>query len=375
MPRPSKGPRLYLKKRAGREAVYIIRDTGDYERSTGCTEGQLAAAQSELARYTLEKHDPTHKRGSDPHEVKVADALFVYLRDKVRDPDKSNVIIRAGEGRVAKLEEFFGGMTVSDCTGQVQKDFTKQRGSQSAARRELEDLSAAINYYFASQVGGLNLTFVPWLPPKSQPRDGFIDRDEAAKLIWAAWRMRLVNRGGMPGRYTGKHVARFILTGLYTGTRCKAICNAAIMPTIGRGYVDLEGGKFYRKARGVRPTTKRQPTCRIPPRLLAHMRRWERLGISKQSVVEWQGRPIIKINKSFNRAVEIAKLGRDVIPHTLRHSSITWYCRSISPELRVEDVADYVGVSVAELERTYKHEFPNSNAAIMKASFSFGKAS
>jgi integrase len=264
-------------------------------------------------------------------------------------------------------------MTVSQCTGQVQKDFVKQRGSQSAARRELEDLSAAINYYFASQVGGLNLQFVPWLPAKSQPREAFVDRDQAAKLIGAAWRMRLKNRGGTPGRYTGKHAARFTLVGLYTGSRCKAICNAALTPAIGRGYVDLETGLFYRKAKGVRPTSKRQPTCRIPPRLLAHMRRWKRLGISNHSVIEWQGKPVTKINKAFNHAVALAGLGRDIIPHTLRHSSITWYCRSISAELRVEDVAEYVGVSVAELERTYRHEFPNSNAAIMKASYVFGK--
>jgi len=292
----------------------------------------------------------------------------------VRDSEKSEVVVRAGEGRIKKLDEFFGERTVSQCTGQVQMDFVKQRGSQSAARRELQDLSAAINYYFASQVGGVNLTFTPWLPPKSQPRDRFIDRNEAAKLIWAAWRMRLVNRGGTQGRFTGKHLARFILVGLYTGTRCKAICNAATMPTIGRGYIDYEGGKFYRKARGVRATTKRQPTCRIPPRLLAHMRRWKRLGISNHSVVEWQGKPVIKINKSFNHAVEIAKLGRDVIPHTLRHSSVTWYCRSISEKLTIERIADYVGLSVAELNRTYRHEFPDSDKAVMEASFSFGKA-
>jgi integrase len=381
MPRPSKGPRLYLKTIKGRPPFWIIRD-GKHESSTGCVESQLAEAQTALARYTIEKHDPSFQRDSDPNEVKVAAALLVYLRDKVRDPEKGAVIIKAGEGRIAKLTEYFGNLSVRQCTGQVQMDFVKQRGSQSAARRELEDLSAAINYYFASQVGGLNMLFVPWLPPKSQPRDRFIDRDEAAKLIWAAWRMRSKTRGGAaPGRYTGKHLARFILVALYTGTRCKAICNAALTVGPGTGYVDLDGGRFYRKAKGVRATSKRQPTCRIPPRLLVHMRRWARLGISKRFVVEWQGNPIIKINKSFNRAVVISKLGRDVIPHTLRHSSITWYCRVIGvdfgdgrPPLTVDDVSEFVGVTVAELERTYKHEFQKANAAVMKASFSFGKA-
>jgi hypothetical protein len=89
MSRQAHGPRLYLKKRAGRAPVWIIRDTGKPEQSTGCAESQLAEAQSALARYILEKHDPSHKRGSDPHEVKVANALIVYLRDKVRDSERA----------------------------------------------------------------------------------------------------------------------------------------------------------------------------------------------------------------------------------------------------------------------------------------------
>ena len=44
-------------------------------------------------------------------------------------------------------------------------------------------------------------------------------------------------------RAVGRHVARFILVGLYTGTRSAAICGAALMPTVGRGHVDLEQGR------------------------------------------------------------------------------------------------------------------------------------
>jgi hypothetical protein len=51
-------------------------------------------------------------------------------------------------------------------------------------------------------------------------------------LIWAAWRRRETK---VTGRYTAKHIARFILVALYTGTRTGAICGAAMMPTIGRG--------------------------------------------------------------------------------------------------------------------------------------------
>jgi hypothetical protein len=39
-------------------------------------------------------------------------------------------------------------------------------------------------------------------------------------------------------------------------------------------YVDLERGIFYRKAIGKRTTRKRQTPAPIPPRRLAHLRRW-----------------------------------------------------------------------------------------------------
>ena len=68
--------------------------------------------------------------------------------------------------------------------------------------------------------------------------------------------------GGPP---CGKHVARFILVGLYSGTRSAAICGASFHPAIGRGHVDVERGVFVRRARGTnRETNKRQTTAPIP---------------------------------------------------------------------------------------------------------------
>jgi hypothetical protein len=103
--------------------------------------------------------------------------------------------------------------------------------------------------------------------------------------MWAAWRLRQKQFGKATERATAKHVARFILAGLYTGTRAGAICGAAMRPTVGRGHLDLENGVFYRRAAGTRQTKKRQPPMRIPPRFLAHCRRWARLGIAHVALV------------------------------------------------------------------------------------------
>ena len=122
---------------------------------------------------------------------------------------------------------------------------------------------------------------------------------EAARLLWGAWRAKQVMRNKDTQRAVGRHVARFILVGLYTGTRSSAICGAALMPTLGRGHVDLDRGVFYRRAIGRRQTKKRQTPVKLPARLLAHMRRWQRLGLSKKAIVEWNGSAIKSVRKSF----------------------------------------------------------------------------
>ena len=55
-----------------------------------------------------------------------------------------------------------------------------------------------------------------------------------------------------------------------------------------------------------RETKKRQPPVRLPDRLLAHLRRWHRLGIAKHAVVEWNGKPVRSVRKAFAAAVKAA---------------------------------------------------------------------
>ena len=74
-----------------------------------------------------------------------------------------------------------------------------------------------------------------------------------------------------------------------------------------------------------RETKKRQPPVRLPDRLLAHMRRWQRLGIATHAVVEWNGKPVRSVRKGFAAAVRAAGLDADKItPHVLRHTAATW---------------------------------------------------
>jgi hypothetical protein len=92
--------------------------------------------------------------------------------------------------------------------------------------------------------------------------------------------------------------------GRYTGSRHGDICDAALIPTIGRGYVDLEHGIFKRKPDNKQETSKKQPTIPLPPRLLAHIRRWKRLGISNQAVIEFNGKPVPRVSEGWDTLVK-----------------------------------------------------------------------
>lgn len=90
---------------------------------------------------------------------------------------------------------------------------------------------------------------------------------EAAALLWHCWKYRekqTIHSGASKGgpvatnRGPPRHIARFILIGLYTSRRAGAITSASPYAITGRSYVDLERGIFYRKAIGKRTTKKRQ---------------------------------------------------------------------------------------------------------------------
>ena len=178
------------------------------------------------------------------------------------------------------------------------------------------------------------------LPDKSTPRERWLTRNEAARLLWAAWRLRQQWKGERSDRATAKHVARFIIAGLHTGTRAGAICGAALRPTIGHGWIDAEHGIFYRQPAGKKQSKKRQPSIRMPPRFLVHVRRWMRLKLARNFLIEWEGEPVKRINKAFRTAVRAAGLGKDVSPHTLRHTAITWQAQLAVP---VHEICGFFG--------------------------------
>ena len=81
------------------------------------------------------------------------------------------------------------------------------------------------------------------------------------------------------------------------------------------------------------------------------------------AVVEFRGRPVLRVSKGFRQAAKEAGLD-GVSPHTLRHTAITWAMQGGVPFF---DAGTYFGVSPQVLERTYAHFNPNAGAAVHRA--------
>ena len=348
MPNRAKGPRLYLRNGDGRPSVWEIRD-GSHRISTECAALDRELAERKLRAYLAAKHKPDRERGKDPYSVPVADVLNIYIADRLASVANAGAL----KSRVRFLAGFFGRMMLGDINGAVCRAYAESRGSEQAARRELEDLRAAIRHHWREGLSDREIAIV--LPPKAQPRERWLTRSEAARLLWAAWRYRQTQGGVPTDRHMRRHVARFILVGLYTGTRAGAICSASLVPAVGRGHVDLDAGVFKRLPQGKRETNKRQPTIRIPDRLLAHMRRWRDKGISKSAVIEFDGKPVASVKKAFARLVDEVRLD-GVTQHTLRHTAVTWAMQSGADPYRA---AGFFGMSIQIIQRVYGHHHPD----------------
>jgi integrase len=383
MPRPAKGIRLWLRPEERnsdgtlrKRAVWVIRD-GSRKISTGCAAKDRAGAERALGEHLASKYRPSRKRGRYPSEILIADVLAIYLTDVAPRHAREDET----KQRVLTLDAWWGERTLADVNGVNCRAYVDHRTRQpwrsarpattgrparmvtaAAARRELEDLRAAINHH--RREGLCSEIVSVALPAQADARERWLTRSEAARLLWAAWRAKQVMRDENTRRAVGRHVARFILVALYTGTRSAAICGAALAPTIGQGHVDLEQGMFYRRAIGRRQTKKRQPPVKLPPRLLAHMRRWARRRLSKKAVVEWNGKPVGSVRKAFAAAARSAGLGADVTPHILRHTCATWLMQK---GVNLWDAAGFLGMTVQQLERAYGHHHPDYQAEAVAA--------
>lgn len=354
MPQRAKGVRLHQRK----TGIWYIRDTGRNDITTGTRSRR--DAERALANYIAMRDRPSGP--ATPDQMTVSEALAIYGTEHaphVADPVRIAYAIEA-------LDAFWGGLPVSAVTPATCRRYGKTRVkpgrrdprskevlewlpvAPGTIRRELGALRAALTH--CQREGHLTSAPSVKLPERPPAKERWITTEEAARLVRAAWR-----------NPQSRHLARFILIGLYTGTRKAAILNLQYQPNTSGGWIDLERGHIHRRGSAQRETKKRQPPAPIPAPLLAHLRRWARSG--DRYVVSEGGARIGSIKTAWRRACREAGFD-DVTPHTLRHTAITWAMQRGS---QLWAAAGLFGVSVQTLERTYGHQHPDHMKSAVEA--------
>lgn len=342
MPRRAKPPRLLLRQRKDREPVYVILDSGR-ERSTGFGPSSREAAEKCLADYISEKWEAPKQAATDA--VTIADVLTAYATEHAPTtaaPQRVGYAIDA-------LMGFWQGKTVSEITGNSCRAYASHRNrSDGTIRRELTVLRAALKH--CVREGYLQYSPEVTLPSPPPPTDRWLTRNEVAALIRAARRSQ-----------RSRHIAKFILVAVYTGTRKSAILNLEWQPTADAGHIDVERGVMYRSGSGERQTKKRRTPVRMPRQLCLQARLWRKN--SARYVVEYQGKKVRDIKTAWAALCREAGI-EGATRHTLKHTAITWAMQNGADPTHA---AGYFATSLETIQRVYLHHHPDFQKSAVRA--------
>lgn len=340
MPRPNRGPRLHWIPERG--AFYILWYERGAKRIRSTRTADRREAEKALSAHIGSSHRISGRR--EPQEILVTDALVHY--------GEHHAPTRADPARIgyaiAALTPFWTGRTLADITPSSCASYVKERGvSAGTARRELATLTAAQSFLKKEHL--LTAVVAADLPEKPEPKDRWLTRSEAARLLWES-------RKG--GRDTRLYLPLFVLLALHTGARKEAILS------LRWPQVDLNAERINYAVPGRRRTNKRRPHIPIPRRLLPFLRyAWARRSSDTGTVLHIDGAPIQRIDKGFRTAVKRAGLA-DVSPHTLRHTRGTWLAQQGVP---MWEIAGFLGQDPETTGRIYAHHSPDHMEAARNA--------
>jgi integrase len=329
MPRRNQGPRLrWLDKR---KCYYITwtEHGRSRERSTGTADRERAEIVfAEFLQSRDRRIGP-----SDSSEMLVTDVLANYAKE--RGP---KVMAPEAMGRaIIMLTGFWQGRVVADVRPATCSLYCKSRArAASTVRRELGVLQAAINH--AHRNGTLTHSVVVELPKSPPPRDRWLNRQEAARLLRAS-----------RTEQARLYMPLFILLGLYTGRRKEAILS------LRWPQVDLEQGLIDFEIPGRERTKKRRGKVPIPAKLLPPLHRAKKRGTNLGYVLHINGQRIGNIKKGFAAACRRAGL-EGVSPHSLRHTAATWLMQAGVPHWQA---AGFLAMSEKTLRDVYGHHHPD----------------
>lgn len=272
----------------------------------------------------------------------IAEALAAYGSEVA--PEKPSA--RNIGYHISNLLKWWGEKRVADISVKSCKEYVKTKTAP-AAWADLKILKASVKYWHG-EYGPLEAMPLFWKPELNPPKERWLTRSEAARLLKAA--------------KPYQHMRRMVLLGLYTGSR------PGVLLSLRWDQVDLNAGVMSRTKPGaVEQKRKRAPKVKLGRRILSHLRRWKRMDGGQKLVCyftsPWHpgARQVEDPHGAWDKIITAAKLP-DVTRHTLRHTRATWMMQAGVP---IWEAAGFLGMTVKTLERVYGHHSPDhqENAA------------
>ena len=317
MPRPrDTEPKPTLVRREGRRNWYIQWTPVGTRRSQRYSTGETDEEEAKQVLATFNA-----RLAAPPDSPTVSEILDAYLADR---KGKVMAYSRLAEAAVA-LKAKLGHLQPEQVT-------SYSRGvSNGTIRREIGTFRAAMN--LAVKRRWIDRAPDIDMPPASAPRDRYLTRDEARRLIECT---------------ATAHTRLFMQIGFATGARKNAILNLTWE------RVDWERSWLDFNEPGRPVTDKRRPEVRVGQQLMAALQTAKKLA-QTDYVIEYHGKGVSSVKTAWRNAAAEAGVSWSS-PHVMKHTVISWLAED---GFSVDQIADLTATSHATVRRIYRKFNPD----------------
>ena len=292
----------------------------------------------EEARIILAERLKDIRQGRNPELRRIRPMLFAEMVTEFLEKHaRRSRDYRSFKSNTGILLKHFAGLTLQEITPKAIEGFIAQRLASGLSKATVNRQRACLSKILSCAIewgyyGGENPVRRVKRFRESPGRTRFLTREEADRLI----------------EHAPRHLRPIILCALHTGGRRREILN------LRWDDVDLDRGVLYFDQTNTKSGKQREiPISPALADVLRERRKIRRIaGDAREWVFTRYGKRLGDIHGGFEGARRRAKLGADVIFHTLRHTFASWFVINGGDLYRLQK---YLGHSTIALTQRYAH--------------------